>query len=300
MAAAVWSMVMIADVPEPMATHFNGSGQANGFSSPWLNILLLTGMAVATLALLTVLGRAGLSSGPAARFNAAAMGFTVVLLCGMQIRIFEVQRGLEDAATAELSLSSEIWVFVVAAAVATLLALITRPVPDAIAPMTGTVPPLDVPDGVRVAWFRTETLNPWIQIGTYGLVVGLIIFGLVQGDSTMSSLGSIAFVVLVVVSCSTWRLRVDADGFSYRSVLGLPRSSVPYDEISFAQLIDIHAGEWGGWGWRFNGMGTGLITRSGPGFRITRTNRKVIEVPCEDAERCLATLRHHGVHVLAS
>lgn len=298
LASVVWSLTLLSDVPDPMATHFDASGSADGFSSRTVGLMIVPGVTAVILALFTALGRAGLSSGPAARFNAAGTGFTVTLLSAIHVQMFTVQRGLADPADASLPWTSDLLSFAAAAAVAVVLAALTRPVPDPAPPLTGTVPDLSVQQGVRVAWFRSEIMNTWAQAGTYALVVVLVVVGRLDGESARASLGYLTVVLLLVLSASSWRLRVDAEGFRYRSILGLPRTSVPYEEIAFAELVTVHPGEWGGWGWRFNGTGTGLVTAHGPGIRITRTNRKVIEMTCGDAERGLAALKYYGVHVL--
>lgn len=81
-------------------------------------------------------------------------------------------------------------------------------------------------------------------------------------------------------------------GFSYRSPLGIPRGIISHEEINKAEPVEINAGDWGGWGWRKNGSGTGLITRSGAGIRITRSNGTYVEASCADAPTATALLKH--------
>lgn len=50
-------------------------------------------------------------------------------------------------------------------------------------------------------------------------------------------------------------------------------------------------GEFGGWGLRWApGGGFGVVLRSGPGIRITRTNGKTFSVTVDDAETGAALL----------
>ena len=50
-------------------------------------------------------------------------------------------------------------------------------------------------------------------------------------------------------------------------------------------------GEFGGWGLRWApGGGFGVVLRSGPGIRITRTNGKTFSVTVDDAEAGAALL----------
>lgn len=292
----VWAVSASSEVPDPMASHFQGDGTADGFSSPVSNILFFAGLAGGILLLLTLLGRAGLNNGVAARTNAAAMGFSVTFACAIEYRMFEVQRGLTDAADANLDMLSELWLFGVAILVGGLLAAITRPVPDVLPALSGTRTP-DRDTGVRVAWFGTSTMTTWVQLVVYGLVVGMLLWGILGSGSLISSVAYYGFLALLVLACTSWRYRVEAEGFTYRSALGVPRAKVPYDRIVAAELITVHPGEWGGWGYRFNGTGTGLITGRGPGIRIYRTNRKNIELNCRDAANGIAALEHHGVYI---
>lgn len=296
-ATTVWAITVSSGVPDPMASHFGADGTADSFSSPVSNIIIFAVLAVAVLALLTALGLAGLNSGPAARMNAAVMGFTVTLVCLLEVRMFDIQRGLDDAASAELDLVGELWTFGVAVLVGVLLAVVTRPVPDTLPALRGTTAPGNRDASVRVAWFGSATMTVWVQIVVYGITAVFLVTDFAGGGGVLSQVGYFAFLALIILACSTWRYRVDAEGFSYRSALGIPRAKVPYDQIVAAELITVHPGEWGGWGYRFNGTGTGLVTGSGPGIRIYRTNRKNIELNCVDAANGIAALEYHGVYV---
>ncbi|MGP9724454.1 DUF1648 domain-containing protein [Corynebacterium sp. AOP40-9SA-29] len=295
--SVLWAALIADSVPDPMAQHFSGDGTADGFGSPAAIVASLSGIAAATLVIFAVMSRGGMSSGRAARLNAGVVGFSVALMAVLQVRLFIDQQGLSDASQARLSTATVVWIVALPLVVAVGTALLGRPTPAATGEKLPSPTSLDVPTRGTVAWFRTETMNAWVQVVMYIVIAGSILLCLGSGVPLWSLLLLIICLGVAIASSSSWRLRIDADGFSYSSPLGIPRKSVPLSEISHVQIVHIQPGNWGGWGWRINGSGTGLITGSGTGFRITRTNRKVIEVTCNDATNAVATLEHHGVPV---
>jgi hypothetical protein len=48
------------------------------------------------------------------------------------------------------------------------------------------------------------------------------------------------------------------------------------------------------WGWRLNSSGTGLITQSGPGLRLTRTNGRILEITSDDAASAVKVLARYS------
>ena len=296
----IWSAFLTRDVPDTIATHFSGRGAADSTSSPWSLITVVTASAVLTLTIFALFARGGATVGTAARFTTGLMAWTITLLMVLQVRVLLDQRGIGIPSEASLSGATLAWTIILPLVVAVLMGLLIRPVPRS-ALRSGDsvqVPELRVPDTATVVWFRNETMSPWIQALLYAVDGGSVLLCIASGTPLWSTLILVAVLGLAMLTSSSWRLRVDDHGFSYRSALGVPGKQLPYDDICYAEAVTVRPMEWGGWGWRFNGTGTGLITGSGPGIRITRTNRKVIEMTCGDAERGLAALKHYGVHVL--
>lgn len=298
-AGFAWTVLLLGDVPDTVATHFSGSGEADSTSSPWSLITVATASAVLTLATFAAFTRGGATVGNAARFTTGLIAWTVSLLMVLQVRIIMDQRGIDDPAEASLSSTTLVWTIVLPLVIALALALLARPVPrTAPGPDDATsVADLGVPTTASVVWFRTESMSPWVQAFLYAVTGVSILACILSGIPLWSMLVLITLIALAMLTSCTWRLRIDSRGFSYRSALGIPKKQIPLDEISHAEAVTINPMEWGGWGWRLNGNGTGLITSGGPGVRITRTNRRVVDVTCSDADRALSTLKHYGVPV---
>ncbi len=97
---------------------------------------------------------------------------------------------------------------------------------------------------------------------------------------------------VVVVSSIAFHVRVDDDGLSVTSVVGLPRVHIALADIARAEAVLVSPmGEFGGWGLRWApGSGFGVVLRTGPGIRVTRTNGKIFTVTVDDAESGAALL----------
>lgn len=141
-------------------------------------------------------------------------------------------------------------------------------------------------------WTKTEKFTNPLQAILIGVMV-LIVALAVTSKSWILYLVAILGLFAVLSSWS-WALKIDSKGFSYRSLIGIPRSTIPYSEIEEVQVVDINPSSWGGWGWRINSSGTGLIVRSGQGIRIKRANGKILEASCEDAETAVALMKSHS------
>lgn len=288
--ATIWAVWLLPSVPDPMAVHFNANSAADGYLAPATNIVVITAMSMLIIVGFTVLARVGMRHGAAGRLTAGSAGFTVALLSVLQVELFRSQTGLGDATGATLSWSALGWCFGIAIVVGGLLAWVATPVPQSNNPPITASKPV-VPDQGKAVWIRSETMHPGLRIilGIAAAMTIVFVF-LIPGWITLLT------AVITVVACLAtwgWRLRVDAHGFSYRSFLGIPRGHIPHDTIDSVELIEVNPGNWGGWGWRQNGSGTGLITASGPGIRLTRTNGRILEVSTTDAPTAVGLLKHY-------
>lgn len=86
-------------------------------------------------------------------------------------------------------------------------------------------------------------MTTWVQVTVYALVIGLLVYSIADGGNVISQTGCFSFIAIVALVCTTWRCRVDAEGFSYRSTLGIPRAKVPYNQIVAAELITVYPDE---------------------------------------------------------
>lgn len=284
----------VGDLPDPAATHFNGSSP-DGFGPAWTYPVLTEAVVLVMVALTAVIGwqsqRFG-SWGLTQRLVGALMpGFVLLVTVDLTWTV-ESQRGLADAADAP----QPGWLMLVGAAVglaygvaAWFLQLDVRTVPDgareARARSVGTAE--------KVAWMQTVTPGPAARaiLGVTLLAVALTAVGMtVWNDSTAAALvlwGVLLLLVLSTAMMTAFRVRIDASGLSVRSVLGVPRWQIPLHEITAARSIPVNPlGDFGGWGVRWQpGAGVGIVTRRGEALQVEYRNGKRLTVTVDDSAR---------------
>ena len=99
-------------------------------------------------------------------------------------------------------------------------------------------------------------------------------------------------VILLLLTNFTWTVRVDARGVRVRSVIGVPWVSIPLDQITSADVIEVQAlAQYGGWGirWALNGR-IGVIVRSGEALEVHRAKGLDLVVTVDDAGTAAALL----------
>lgn len=288
--ATVRPLQWLSMVPDPIATHFDAAGNPDGFASPGSAIALLSGIMVAVVIAMAVALRFRYLTGTNGRILSGSANATVVLLALIQLDLFKSQTTLTDATNALLPPSTLGIAFGVAAIVGVGVGLVPPPPPKDKSETPGE-PPLVGAEPEESEWRRIETLHPGVQVFVVLSIVAVV--GVALMSPNWISIGAAALVVILVVATWGWRLRVDAQGFHYSGFLGFPRATIPYASIASVEFKDIRPADWGGWGWRIAGAGTGLITRSGPGVRITRTNGRVLEASAKDAERAVSLLNYY-------
>lgn len=286
-----WSLWLLPEVPDPMAVHFDADFAADGYLSPALNIVFISGVSVLIILGFVVLAYAGMRHGAAGRLSAGSAGFTVTLLSVLQIVLFRQQSGLSSATEANLSWALLVLCFGVAAAVGGLLAWVATPVPSPKRQPASSAASV-AKESTLTVWKGSETMHIGLRVflGAVAAMTVVFIFLIPNWVTTLTAIVTVG----AVLSTWGWRLRVDSQGFSYRSFLGIPRGHIPHESIETVELIEVNAGNWGGWGWRRNTSGTGLVTHSGPGFRITRINGRVLEVSSTDAPTAVGVLKQYN------
>ncbi len=286
----LWATLSVSSVPQPMAIHFDANSVADGFLDPVTNMVLVTAISLLLLVIFVVLARSGMWHGTTGRIVAGSTGFSVALLSALQIELFRIQRGLSDASEATMPGLSLGLSLLIAIIIGGLVAFLVQPVPNTEPPSTPPAHP-NIPDQGKAVWLRSESMHVGVQIVlVLAVVTAFICLIIVPSWATV-----LTAVLAVVVALSTWgwRYRIDNQGLSYRSYLGFPRGKIPHHAIASAESVHVQAANWGGWGWRFKGSGTGLITHTGPGLRITRTNGRVLEITSDDAPTAAGLLKYY-------
>ncbi|MFI2752823.1 DUF1648 domain-containing protein [Cellulomonas sp. P22] len=279
------------DLPDPVASHFGTHGPDEFTSAASFVVQGLAfgaAFAVGGWAIAVRLGRAstvrrmgtGLAAGGATLTSAATLG------------ALWAQRGLDDAAQVVVGSSITLLPIVVGAVVGALAAALTPG--DAAMPATTAVP-ADAPHLAlghqeRATWVRQVTSRPLLVA-----IVAMTAIALVTTSAAPTAAPAVAPFLLalaLVVAHVRFTVTVDRRGLRVRSVLGLPRATVPADEVLHAEVVQVAPlRQFGGWGYRVGAGGTaGIVLRKGEALRVERTGGRSFVVTVDDAATGAALL----------
>ncbi|MEV3861067.1 hypothetical protein AB0J38_43000 [Streptomyces sp. NPDC050095] len=257
-------------LPDPIATHFPGSGAPDGFGSGGGFVGVAVGVLLGMGVLMGALG--GFQQAGAARWIPPLSWAAAGLTGSVMVSALVVNSGVADAHDVRMP----VWHLGIGCAVAVAAGcagwLIARGWPGG--PVGRGVGPAG-----RLTLGETESAV-WVRgTGSWqlGLIGGVLVVG---GVATVAPLGWIPCTVLVPagLSCLVFsRLQVAAGprGLSV-SVLGLPwaRVRVPLDGMASATARQVSAiGDFGGWGYRIRPGASGVILRSGEALVVRRRGR---------------------------
>ena len=314
---AVASAVLAAwlpQLPDPVATHWGTDG-VDGFSPPWMYIVLTLGFGgglVLLLALLAVFAhRLPQSStkpqlgpwGPTTRFIAATNLGLALMMATIALAGAGIQRGLADAAAAP-DISG--WALLglgllVAGAVVGWFLQPASPVhPATEVDQAGTIP---LAGSERAAWFGTAAMT---RTGIVFLSIALAVLALltvffaVKGESSWWILAATTLLIAVLMGAMlVFRVRVNGNGLRVRSLVGWPNTRIPLERIERVETVGIDPmREFGGWGWRIGLDGRrGVVLRAGDALQVTHSGGRVFVVTVDGAAEAgavLETLRAHS------
>jgi hypothetical protein len=280
----------LPQLPDPVAVHWGTTG-ADGFAPAWAWVLGYAVLGIGVPVLFGALSFAGSRVGPTwaqKLLTSASLGVTVVLAVTF-VGTTAVQRGLEDAADAP----DVGWIVVAALAAGLVAGAIGWFVQPPLIPAANELiaaEPLPLGRGERAVWLATTQAAPGVLltiIVAIVLVLGCATLLVVQtgGESWFLFFAPVA-LVLLALSTTRWRVRVDETGLLVQSVLGRPRYRVPVAEIARAGAVEVSpTADFGGWGVRHGeGRRLGVITRGGPALEAVRHDGSSIVVTVDDAE----------------
>lgn len=292
---AVAVVVLLPDLPDPVATHFGPGGQANGFTSHGAMLAVTLGVAAVTLVpVATIAALTHRSAPPGMRWVVGLPAGLAAFVATVMLAILVPQRGLADAADAAVP-GAGIAVAVVLAIVVTGAASRLAPAPDV--PTTRAAAPAgepraDLPSGTAVYAADTPTSGVAVVLGLVLLAIGGVL-----GWLTSWWVGLlVAATAVLVVAGSRFTLVVGPGAVTVTgSTIPWPRITVPLDTITGATTSTIRPLEFGGIGVRLQpGLDvTGVVTRRGPALELTRTDGSRIKVSLErpaDAASVVNTL----------
>ena len=278
------------DLPELVATSFDGDGDAQRLSPLRTAMLVPAGIGFPLAVLFATLcwfwGRAAMTR----RIAAGGVIGVAVLVSGFVVWMLAGQRGLADASDAHLSP----WALVVSFAAAILFAVVAAVLVPADLPQP-TAHPVAA-DAARVPLADTERAV-WLGQARNGWGMNLVLVVALGGSALAAVLTQtwplLAIPVLLTIGAmasGVYHVRVDAIGLTIRSAAGWPRTRVPADEVVSTSVAEVNPAQWGGWGWRGAGREVGVITRGGEALRVERTGGRTLTITCDDAAAGAALL----------
>lgn len=275
-----------SDLPDRVATHFDGSGTPDGSMTPEQFLMIVGGLMAIGLGACMGVALTRRKLQPMVAPGISSIGAFVAALCGGILAITAIdQRGLERWQDARLSpsllivlVSGSVIVACFAAWIASSLPYNTDPDPDA------EPPAMELSQGERAFWSSTVTVR-------WPLLLGLVALGVALFLTQVTGLWIVMIVLLSGLSLTFFgRIRVTADRTGLRvryGLLGWPRTSVPISRIALAQAIDIRPAEWGGWGYRGSltlMRRAAVVLRAGPGIRLDLRDGRVFAVTVDDPD----------------
>ncbi|SKC78172.1 hypothetical protein [Krasilnikoviella flava] len=287
-AAVVWTWR--DELPAQVASHWSGS-TPDGFMAP--TTLAVVGV-VAAVGLCALFAAIGITQGAAAatrRITAAGCVWSGAFMATITVTTLAPQRGLVDAAQAELSGAALLATFLLPLVPAAIAAALVPG--DPAMPATEAVPD-DAPraalrDGERAVWLRRATGGPGIAVGAAAVALTTLAAAL-TAEWTMLVVP--AALAALFVTMFAFTVRVDAAGLTVRSAARWPGTHVPADEVVRASVTQVRPmRDYGGWGWRTARDGrVGVVLRSGEALLVERTGGRSFAVTVDGAADAAALL----------
>jgi hypothetical protein len=142
----------------------------------------------------------------------------------------------------------------------------------------------------RAAWMRTISLPvPAVAVITAAATIVAIKagFGWAAGGShgVAAILTAVALLLIALLAATAiFRVRVDAQGLSVRSMLGLPCFRIALHDVGSVAVIDARSlGVPGSWGIRVRPGRVTIVMRSTTGIRVTGRDGRIFFVTVDDA-----------------
>ena len=290
-ASALVAVSWADDLPDPVAVHWSGSGGPDGFASLGGAIAVGTGIGALCVVVLAAITWAWGRAASTRRIMAATTVWMAGLIALLLVGLLDEQRGLADAHDAGPIGGVVLLAVLVPLVPAAAAALLVHPDPRL--PATDAVardaPRATLAPDERAAWVGRATGRtlPAVVLATTVAIVAVAV-----AAQLWALLVVAAFLVVLLLSMSSFHVRVGASGLTVRSVFGWPRTSVPADEVERADVVEVRAlREFGGYGWRLGREGrTGVVMRSGEALEVTRTGGRRFVVTVDGAADAAALL----------
>lgn len=281
LAVIVPTLLLAGRLPDPIASHWSISGEADGSSS----LAVLTGGVAAAVAVAWgLLGRQARVRGALRLTIAPWIWAAVTFAAGLQLTTLLANLDTVSWRDAELQPWAILPAFAVAAAAGSAAHLLERSRP--VAPATS--PPeratIGLHPGERAVW-SARVRGGWALFAAAALGTGFLVAAWLGGQWWLVLPGAVA--ALSVATVSEIVATVDERGLTIAyGPLGWPSQTVPLSEIATAEAIDIDPWRVGGWGIRKvprRAGATAIVIRAGEGIRVQRRDGRDLLVTVPDA-----------------
>ncbi|WP_449281386.1 DUF1648 domain-containing protein [Leucobacter sp.] len=300
-AAAALLLAWLPRLPDPMASHWSGTGAPDGFMSPSANtvafVSLGAGMSL-LLGLLAVLG-GGRATNPVwsgmNRFLAAVSLGIATLIMVAAVLTARIQLDLADARDAP-GVGGAMAVAFGAALAAGAAGFLAQPRLRIESSRRASARTLALGPDERAMWvaeIRPSRTFGWV-LGTTLVLCGstAVLLAVVGAPAWWPTAVLFLLVAAMSAVCAWFRVRIDPEGLEARSLVGWPSFRVPAGDVERVEVREVSPfAEWGGWGLRWvPGTGFGIVMRTGEGIVITRRDGRTFAVTVDDAETGAALL----------
>lgn len=294
-AAAAYLGVAVAvagDLPAQVPVHFGLDGTADGWLGRWTAVAAFGLLAVGVPALLLVVFAAGQWwRGSSARFISAVVCAVAVGLVALFTAL------LWSAADAGGLVRMSAWHVLGPLALAVVTGiLVAALLPPALPqPEPVVAEPLPITPSDRVSWFGRADSPQSLILTLLAAVLVVVAAVLLTGIWWLWLV--VLLLLLLFPATTVFRVTVDRDGLTWRSALGVPRGHVALADITEVGVVQVRAGDYGGYGVRSVPGTTGIITRHGPALQVRRENGRSLVITVDDpltAASVLEGLRLRG------
>lgn len=295
----VTALLLSADLPDPVATHWAAGGEPDGHMP--LPLFLAAVLAAELVAWGALLWQARSRRAGGLRLTVAPYAWATIFFVAA-LTLITLAANAEAAdwrAADEVGLPS-VAIALAVAAVAGLAGWALergRPVgavaAGGAAPGGGAAVAPPAP-GERVVWSRSLVSRP-AAAGAVVLLVAFVVAGLLSGGATgwvLIAAGPLA--ALATAAVSEIVVTVDGRGLTVAfGPLGWPRKRVALERIAASEAVTVDPLAYGGWGYRKvprRPGATAIVLRGGEALRVVRDDGRELFVTVDDAATAAALL----------
>ncbi len=261
------------ELPPQLATHFDASGVPNETTSRVLalGLFALTGVGLPAV-LVAAFAATRWWRGENARLMTGFLAGLPAGLVTLFVSLISANRGVSGPQEVRFSP----WLVLIGLGVALVVGLVAaavvpRGLPRAPSAQVAVVP---VAPGERASWFgRAHSARSVTLV----LLAGTVLF---VGAALASGVWWLWLLVIPMVfvglGMTSFAVRVDRQGVSWRGSFGFPRGRIPMEQITKASLSEVSPASFGGFGLRMTPDALGLITRGGTALEVEHGQRRFV------------------------